>query len=232
MGNATLHSSPVTRDAPAKPLLRGYLHAAAAVAALAGTVLLCLLTRHDLPKLISLLIYGATSVFLFGWSALYHIGKWSASRRATFRLVDHANIFILIAGTYTPIVFNVMSGWWRTSILSLIWVLAVLGILMTLVIIPSLHLSRRISAIMYVAMGWVVIAAIPEIVAQVGIPGLLLLILAGVLYTLGAVAYALRKPTLWSRVFSYHEVFHLFTILANGAFFTFMLLYVVPFVRV
>ena len=228
---STTQTIPVASSITVKPLLRGYLHAFAAIAALIGTVLLCLLTYHDLPKMVSLLIYGLCSIFLFAWSAIYHIGTWSVKRREFLRHVDHTNIFIMIAGTYTPIVFNIMTGWWRISILTLIWLLALLGILLTLVIIPRLHLSRRISAIMYVAMGWVVIAAIPEIIAQVGIRGLLLLILAGVLYTLGAVAYALRKPVLWSRVFSYHEVFHLATILANGAFFAFMWIYVVPFIR-
>lgn len=237
MSNSTVHTSSTSTTSssllalPTKPVLRGYLHAFAAVAALIGTLLLCLLTYRDLPKMISLLIYGFCSLFLFTWSAFYHIGTWAAQRRDLLRRVDHSNIFIMIAGTYTPIVFNIMTGWWRISILALIWLLAILGILLTLVIIPRLHLSRRTSAIMYVAMGWVVVAAIPEIIARVDIWGLLLMILAGVLYTLGAVAYALRKPTLWSRVFSYHEVFHFATILANGAFFAFMWVYVVPFVR-
>ena len=228
---STILSTSTTTHLSVKPFMRGYLHAFAAIAASIGTILLCLLTYHDLPKMLSLLIYGLCSIFLFAWSAVYHIGTWSVEHRAFLRRVDHTNIFIMIAGTYTPIVFNIMTGWWRISILSLIWLLAAFGILLTLVIIPRLHLARRISAIMYVAMGWVVIAAIPEIITRVGIPGLLLMILAGVLYTLGAVAYALRKPTLWSRVFSYHEVFHLATILANGAFFAFMWFYVVPFVR-
>ncbi len=211
-----------------KPLLRGYLHAVAAVFALIGTIFLLLRTVGDAPKQLSLLIYGVSSLLLFGWSAFYHIGTWSVSRRAFMRRIDHANIFVLIAGTYTPIVFNVMTGGWRIAILTIIWVLAVVGVATAA---PAVHLPRWITAALYVIMGWVVIAAVPELVAQVDINGMLLLLLAGILYTLGAVAYALRKPTLWSRIFSFHEVFHLATILANGAFFTFMVLYVVPFVR-
>ena len=210
------------------PLLRGYLHAVAAVFALIGTIFLLLRTAGDVPKQLSLLIYGASSILLFTWSAFYHIGTWSESRRAFLRRIDHANIFVLIAGTYTPIVFNVMIGNWRIAILTVIWVLAVVGVATAA---PALHLPRWITAALYVVMGWVVIAAIPELVAQIGINGMLLLLLAGILYTLGAIAYALRKPTLWSRVFSFHEVFHLATILANGAFFAFMVIYVIPFVR-
>jgi hemolysin III len=211
-----------------KPLLRGYLHAFAAIFAIVGTVALLIWTVGDVPKQISLLIYGLSSILLFGWSALYHIGRWSVSRKAFLRRIDHANIFVLIAGTYTPIVFNVLTGAWRVSILTIIWTLAIIGVTTAA---PAVHLPRWITATLYVVMGWVVIAAVPQILTQVGIRGVLLLLLAGILYTLGAIAYALRKPTLWSHVFSFHEVFHLATILANGAFFTFMAMYVVPFVR-
>ncbi len=211
-----------------KPLLRGYLHAAAAVFAFIGTIFLLLRTEGDVPKQLSLLIYGVSSILLFGWSAFYHIGTWSVTRRAFMRRIDHANIFVLIAGTYTPIVFNVMIGNWRIAILTIIWVLAVVGVATAA---PAVHLPRWITAALYVVMGWVVIAALPELVARVGVRGMFLLLLAGILYTLGAVAYALRKPTLWSRIFSFHEVFHLATILANGAFFTFMVIYVIPFLR-
>lgn len=211
-----------------KPLLRGYLHAAAAVFAFIGTIFLLLRTEGDVPKQLSLLIYGVSSILLFGWSAFYHIGTWSVTRRAFMRRIDHANIFVLIAGTYTPIVFNVMIGNWRIAILTIIWVLAVVGVATAA---PAVHLPRWITAALYVVMGWVVIAALPELVARVGARGMSLLLLAGILYTLGAVAYALRKPTLWSRIFSFHEVFHLATILANGVFFTFMVIYVIPFLR-
>jgi len=211
-----------------KPLLRGYLHAFAAVFAIVGTVILLILTIGDVPKQVSLLIYGVSSILLFGWSAFYHIGNWSVPRTVFMRRIDHANIFVLIAGTYTPIVFNVMTGAWRIGILILIWVLAIIGVTTAA---PAVHLPRWITAMLYVVMGWVVVAALPQIITLVGVRGVLLLLLAGILYTLGAIAYALRKPTLWSRVFSFHEVFHLATILANGAFFTFMVMYMVPFVR-
>lgn len=211
-----------------KPLLRGYLHAVAAVVALFCTGLLLILSKGDFPKEVSFLIYGASSVLLFGWSALYHIGSWSPERRALFRRIDHANIFALIAGTYTPIVFNVLTGWWRIGILVIIWLLAIIGMA---VAAPALHISRKVTAGLYVLTGWVVVAALPQVTMRVGLNAVLLLLLAGVLYTLGAVAYALRKPILWPNIFSYHEVFHLATILANGTFFAFMLIYVVPFVR-
>ena len=215
-------------QAAAKPLLRGYLHAGAAVVALLATVALVASAAGDRPKQISLVIYGASSVLLFGFSALYHIGTWSPTRRAVLRRLDHANIFILIAGTYTPIAFNVLAGGWRIGILSAVWGLAVLGMI---VAAPTLRIPRQVMVVLYVVTGWVALAALPEIMARVGLGGMLLLVLGGVLYTLGAVAYATRRPSLWPRVFGYHELFHLATIAANAAFFTFMLLRVVPFVR-
>ncbi len=225
MSNITTHTHDTTLI---KPLLRGYQHAAAAIAAMVGTVTLLILSSGDVPKQLSFLLYGASSILLFAWSAFYHIGTWTPQRRALVRRIDHANIFLLIAGTYTPIVFNILTGWWRIGILAAVWICAALGMLFAA---PALHIPRYITAVLYVATGWIVVAALPQLATTTGLNGILLLLLAGVLYTLGAIAYALRKPTLWTRVFSYHEVFHLATILANGAFFAFMLLYVVPFVR-
>jgi hemolysin III len=224
----TTHS-PSTSSPPAvKPLLRGYLHAGAAVAAALGTIVLMALSAGDRPKQISLLIYGASSVWLFGMSALYHIGVWDPRRRALLRRLDHANIFVLIAGTYTPIALNVLTGGWRVGILSTVWGLGLAGMIL---VASVLHLPRWVTVSLYVATGWVALAAIPEIVGRLGGGGLLLLVLGGLLYTAGALAYALKKPALWPRVFGYHELFHLGTIAANVAFFAFMVAYVVPIAR-
>ena len=213
---------------PQKPLLRGYLHAGAAVLALIATIALAVLSAGDRPKQVSLLVYGASSIVLFGWSALYHLGHWSPRVRAVFRRIDHANIFVLIAGTYTPMAFNLLTGWARITLLALIWGLAALGMAAAA---PALRIPRQVLAGLYVAMGWVALAFIPQIVGAVGLGAMLLLALGGALYTLGALAYAFRWPNIWPRVFGYHEVFHLATIFANAAFFVFMLTQVLPFVR-
>jgi len=221
-------SSAVVAQELEKPLLRGYLHAGAAVIALIATVALALLSAGDRPKQLSLLVYGASSILLFGWSALYHLGHWSPRVRAAFQRVDHANIFVLIAGTYTPMAFNLLSGWARITLLVTIWGLAALGMAAAA---PALRIPRQVMVGLYVAMGWVAVAFIPQIVAAVGLSAMLLLALGGVLYTVGALAYAFRWPNIWPRVFGYHEVFHLATILAAAAFFVFMLTQVLPFVR-
>jgi hemolysin III len=215
-------------EAAFKPLLRGYLHLGAALLAVIGTVALVVLADADPPKQVTLAIYGLSSIWLFGMSALYHIGSWEPRREKLLRRLDHANIFILIAGTYTPIAFNVMTGWWRIGILVTVWCLALAGVLAAA---PRLSLPRWAMVALYLLTGWIALAAIPEIAHNLGIGAILTLMLGGVLYTLGALAYAFKRPNPWPRVFGYHEVFHLCTIAANAVFFAFMVNYVVPFVR-
>jgi len=215
-------------SAQEKPLLRGYLHAAAAVAAVVCTIILAVESASDRPKEISLLVYGASSILLFGWSALYHLGNWSPTVRKVFRRIDHANIFVLIAGTYTPIAFNLLAGTGRAALLIIIWSLAALGMAAAA---PALRIPRQVMAGLYIAMGWVVIGFLPQIVAAVGWGALTLLGTGGALYTLGALAYASHRPNPWPRVFGYHEVFHLATIAAAASFLLFMLQQVLPYVR-
>src|SRR4051794_34378498 len=221
--NRTITSTyPQSRvEAVVKPLLRGYLHLGAALLALIGTVALLILTAGDPLKQVTLAIYGLSSVWLFGVSALYHIGSWEPQREQVLHRLDHANIFILIAGTYTPIAFNVMTGWWRIGILATVWGLALAGVIAAA---PRLHLSRGVMVALYLTIGWVALAAIPEITHNLGLGAPLTLALGGVLYTLGALAYAFKRPNPWPRVFGYHEVFHLCTIAANAVFFAFMVI--------
>jgi hemolysin III len=209
----------------AKPLLRGYLHAAGAVAAFVVGTLLILAARPDVPKQWSIGVFVGSSVLLFGTSALYHIGRWRPGVAAVMRRMDHANIYVVIAGTYTPVCFNLLSGWVRPTILVGIWTAAVAGVTL---VTQSVRLPDGAIAAIYIGMGWLGLATAPGIVAAVGAGGLLLVVTGGVLYSMGAAAYAWKRPRLWSRVFGYHEVFHLFTLLASAAFFTFMATQVLP----
>jgi hemolysin III len=208
-----------------KPILRGYLHLFAAVAAVAGTALLLVRSDADRAKQLSLLVYGIAMVWLFGVSALYHIPRWPAGRRALLRRLDHANIFVMIAGTYTPLVFNLMEGIWRVSLLAAVWILALLGVVAE----NMLGVARRwLTAALYVAVGWVAIIALPQLLAVIGVRGLALIGVGGLLYSLGALTYASRRPRLWPRVFGYHELFHLLVVAANGVFFVTVLNFVLP----
>lgn len=211
-----------------RPMLRGYLHLVAAVASAIGTVFLLQLTQGDIEKQVSLAVYCASAMILFGWSAAYHVVTWSEKTRRIFRRIDHANIFLLIAGTYTPIIFNLLPGGWRAGILTAAWTVAALGIILAA---PFANFPRKITIGLYILAGWIVVTALPQIIASVRWPGLAMMVFAGLTYTAGAFAYAMRRPRLWPRFFGYHEVFHLATVVANATFFVFMILYVVPAAR-
>src|SRR6266436_1619209 len=174
-----------------KPLLRGWFHAVAAACAVALTIVLCWLSRGDIPQLLSMLIFGLSMVELYTVSAVYHIINWSIARRRVWRAIDHANIFVLIAGTYTPLCFNILTGWVRVTILVVIWLLALSGISLS---IFTLKFSRRILTALYISMGWVAVLALPAFLAALPWIAVATLVSGGVLYTIGAVIYARKKP--------------------------------------
>ena len=214
--------------APPKPLMRGWSHALAAVGALALTITFCVLSRSDPPRLLSLLIYGLSMIELYAVSALYHIGRWSLKTRRVLRALDHANIFILIAGTYTPLCFNVLGGWVRVALLATIWTLAAAGIVVALF---AERVPRRVNTILYIGMGWVAIFALPAFLSRLPWAFVATLLLGGVLYTIGAVIYAQRRPNPFPRVFGFHEIFHLFVIAGSIAFAAAIWIWALPIPR-
>jgi hemolysin III len=212
----------------AKPLFRGWSHGAAALVALGGLVALIVITRHDPAKLVSVTVYGAGLVLLFAVSATYHIFSWPPRVKAWLRRADHATIFVFIAATYTPLVFNVLAGWWRVGILVAIWVCAIAGVAGAA---PFLRIPRRLLASLYLAMGWLAVIALVPLTAALGWVAAALMALGGLQYSLGAAAYAFKRPRLWPRVFGYHEVFHLAVITASVTFYVIVVRYAVPFHR-
>ena len=210
---------------PARPLLRGYLHAGAAVvAAIAGTYLVAQ-SSADRPRQLSMLVYGVGLTLLFAFSAGYHVHTWAPGRRAILRRIDHANIFVLIAATYTPLAFNLLSGWWRVGILGAAWGAALVGVGTAVV---GVQLRRWARASLYVVLGWIALPALGQMSAALPWTAIGLLITGGALYSVGALLYARKRPDPWPRVFGYHEVFHLLTIAAAGAFYVVILVYVLP----
>jgi hemolysin III len=211
-----------------KPLLRGWFHAVAAVGAVVLTILLCWLSRGDTPRLISMLIFGLSMIELYTVSATYHIGRWPERTRRVLRSLDHANIFVLIAGTYTPLCFNILDGWLRIAILSIIWFLAVLGVAFSVL---TLRLPRWVGASLYIGMGWVALLAIPGFLAVLPWTAVGTLVLGGLLYTIGAIVYARRWPNPFPRVLGFHEIFHLFVIMGSVAFAACIWIWALPFPR-
>jgi len=211
-----------------KPLLRGWSHAVATLAAIALTIVLCWLSREDIPRLLSMLIFGLSMIEMYTVSALYHIINWSIAKRRVWRAIDHANIFVLIAGTYTPLCFNILTGWVRVTILIVIWLLALSGISLS---IFTLKISRRILTALYICMGWVAVLALPAFLAVLPWIAVATLISGGALYTIGAVIYARKKPDPFPKVWGYHEIFHLFVIAGSVAFAVCVWIWALPFPR-
>ena len=207
-----------------RPRLRGWSHLLAAGPWAVGTVVLVALAGGHPARQAGLALYGVASVWLFGVSGVYHVVTWSPGRRAAWRRLDHANIFVLVAATYTPVMLTLTSRAWGISIVSVVWVLAAAGVAMSL---SRVALPRGALAGLYLLLGWVSVVAMPVIAGAVGVGGLLLLLAAGALYSAGAVAYALRWPPLAPSWFGYHELFHALVIAANALFFAFMVLEVV-----
>jgi hemolysin III len=198
-------------DVAARPRWRGRSHAYAFFAALVGGALLVAFAPDGRARL-ALGIYAVCVAGLFGVSALYHRIPWqSAAKRAWMRRADHSMIFLLIAGTYTPFALLVLKGPMATAILITVWAGALGGIILKLVWI---HAPKWLAALIYVALGWVALAVFPQLLNHAGVGSTILLALGGVLYTLGAVVYATRKPDPVPDVFGYHEVFHALVIAA------------------
>lgn len=222
-------------EAIVKPLLRGWFHAGAAAAALALTVVLCWLSRDDLPRLFSMLVFGLSMVELYAVSATYHMGSWTDTKYKVLRAIDHSNIFVMIAGTYTPLGFNVLSGALRAALLVTIWLLAVAGVSLAVITIAlpdrKLHLPRGLGTTLYIIMGWVAILALPAFLAALPLTAVALLILGGILYTIGGVIYARRRPNPFPRVLGFHEIFHLFVVAGGATFATVIWVWVLPFPR-
>ena len=201
-----------------RPLLRGWSHAIAAAVAAAGSIALVVLSSGSSSKRIALGVYGLTLVALLAVSATYHLRRWPSRAQSWLRAVDHANIFLVIAGTYTPIALLLSDDRLRAGLLVSIWLCAAIGIA---TIRLSLGASRGKAAAIYVAMGWLGLAMLPQLAAVAG-ARVFLLLSGGIVYSLGALAYATRRPRLWPSVFGFHEVSHLAVIGASVLFYAFI----------
>jgi hemolysin III len=208
--------------AEVKPRLRGWLHLASAPLTLAAGVVLIALSPTAATRLGSV-VYVASSVLLFSVSAIYHRGHWSARVSDVLRRLDHANIFLLIAGTYTAFSVLLLRGNDRVVMLVVVWAGALLGVGFRVLWIDA---PRWLCVPIYIALGCAAIFALPQFAAGserlgVGLGTVVLILIAtgGVLYVLGGAVYGFRRPDPWPTYFGFHEVFHSFTVLAFLAHF-------------
>ncbi|QEC50479.1 hemolysin III family protein [Baekduia soli] len=207
-----------------RPLLRGVTHAYAFWAALAAAVTLTALVAPGAAR-VSAVVYGGGLCALFAASGVYHRWPWNPRWRPMLRRLDHSTIFVFIAASYTPVALLVMHGALRWAILGAAWTGAAVGIVLSLAWITA---PRAVSAGCYLALGWVSVAALPQLISGLPIAPLVLLASGGVLYTVGAVVYATRRPDPWPRTFGFHEVFHLLVIAAAAVQFVALAGWVFP----
>jgi hemolysin III len=198
---------PVLPAAPrlVKPRLRGVLHQWAFVV-FAGLAVLLIALASGAKERAAAATFAGALVAMFGTSAVYHRVNWrSLAARMWLRRVDHAMIYVLIAGTYTPFALLALEGAWRWTILSVVWAGALAAIV---VVFAWVDAPKWLSAALGIVLGWVGIVMVPELLDAIGPHGLVLLAVGGVLYTFGAIVYARRRPDPVPAVFGYHEVFH------------------------
>ncbi len=204
--------------AEVKPKLRGWMHLATAPLTLAAGIVLVALSPDATTRWGSA-IFSLSALVLFTVSAIYHRGTWSPRTWAFLRRFDHSNIFILIAGSYTPFALMLLDGTQRTVLLATVWSGAILGVLFRVFWTDA---PRWLYTPIYIALGWAAVFFIPgfargaseRLGTPMAIAVLVLVAAGGALYTLGGVVYGFKRPDPWPRWFGFHEVFHTFTILA------------------
>lgn len=225
------HSRPVEKGRDPYDGLRPWsaithgVGAALAVLATAALLIGTVQNGGDLWKLVSFAIYGVSMTGLYSASTLYHCVNTSVAGRVALRKYDHASIYFLIAGSYTPVCLIALRGPWGWSLFGIIWALAIAGLVLTL---SWINCPRALTSTVYIAMGWLAAVAIYPIWKVLGGPGLLWLLLGGVLYTIGGVLYALKWPGRDNPRFGCHEVFHVFILLGSAAHFVLMYRVLMP----
>ena len=209
----------------ARPQLRGVTHQwAFFISVVLGVVLV--ISAPPGKGTLAAAVYAVCVALLFGTSALYHRVTWQTdAARRWMRRLDHSAIFLLIAGTYTPFALLVLHGSLADVVLAVIWSGAVGGILLKLLWIDA---PKWLAAVIYVGLGWVAVAVTPDLIGQVGVTASILVATGGILYTLGAVTYALRRPDPLPAVFGYHEVFHALVIIAAALQYAVIAFWVLP----
>lgn len=193
-----------------KPRLRGWLHAATAPLAFLG-FLVMMVIADEIKVRAAVAVFMVSALALFTCSALYHTRTWSEEASVLWRRIDHANIFLLIAGSYTPFCMILLPTREAVVMLSLVWGGALLGLLFRIFWVGA---PRWIYVPLYVLLGWAAIAFWPDFQANASTPVLVLIVVGGLLYTVGALVYATKRPDPWPRWFGFHEIFHALTIAA------------------
>lgn len=206
--------------------VRGFLHGSAAVTSVFGAILLWQQCAGDRPRQIALLVFAVSLVALYTGSSLYHSVPWSGVWKQRMQRIDHSMIYILVAGTCTPLACIVLDGWLRWTALGAAWGIALVGILQK-VFLPKI--GDWFSITMQTAQGWLALPLFIPLAHRLPYPALLLMAAGGILYTVGMVCMVTERPRLWPHVFSHHEVFHVCVVAGSAAHYAMTFWYVARF---
>jgi hemolysin III len=186
------------------------IHAVAFFAALPIGVALVLAADGSTARAAAI-AYAATVAFMFGASGIYHRVTWSTRTRLLMRRIDHAGIYALIAGSYTPVGLLVLHGSWRLVVLAVVWTGAAAAIALKVFWVAA---PKWLAAVIAICLGWVAVVVLPQVASRIGITGTMLLVGGGLFYTAGGIVYAVRRPDPAPTVFGYHELFHALVVVA------------------
>jgi hemolysin III len=205
----------IAKQPHSKPFLRGRFHEAAFFFALGACAMLMAKSQSSINFAASL-VYSLSLCGLYGVSALYHRRTWSDKNRVRMKRVDHAAIFILIAGTGTPIFLLGLPTEIGSRLLLIIWSMAAAGVLQSLFWVKA---PKWLTSIFYVIVGWAVVPYLPELRATLSSVNIGFILAGGIIYTVGAIIYALKKPNPYPKTFGYHEIFHVLVIAGSACHF-------------
>jgi len=200
-------------------------HFIAFLTAIAGLVFLIVSTWDEPPKLLVMTIYGTSLVLLYGASSLYHWIKTSPRKELILRKIDHVAIYILIAGSYTPVFYYGLGGAWRWTMLIAVWVLAGIGIILKMFL---LNVPRTVSTAFYLSLGWIALVPFAMLVKTIPLGGIIMMVTGGVVYTVGALIYATKRLNFFPNRFGFHEIFHLFIVAGSVTHYLMIVFYIIP----
>lgn len=205
--------------------IRGFLHGGSAVASVVGLIVLLFASRGYSSATISSLVFGAALILMYATSSLYHSVPWGDSWKRRMQRLDHTMIFLVVAGTFTPIAVASLSGAQLAIAISSVWGLAVVGVALKTVLPKT---AVRLSITIQMLMGWSALLWMPAIYRKLGAAAIVLIALGGLCYTAGVVVFVRKRPRLLPRSFSYHELFHVLVISASTLHFLAVYLYAIP----
>lgn len=203
--------------------MRGLLHGSAALAAVVGLVYLVVRSRTRADILVGVLVFGIAMIAMYTVSALYHSMPWTDRWKRRMQRVDHSLIFALVAGTFTPVAIAALSGVTQWIALAVVWGVALVGITLKIVLADE---KTWLSITLQTTAGWAALVFLPWILSELGWGAVLLILAGGACYTLGMIFFATKRPRLFPRIFSYHEVFHVLVIAGSAFHFTAIARYV------